>query len=164
MNNKETQNLSWAMTLPSQNRTERVHLNMMNPETLAILLPDLPSTPQMILEMRTGKQALVRIANRAGRTLNDVDGDQVDIVFEGGIDSSWCFTCVTSDFVDRKLPEADNLKCVLVFQRGELNQPVVGLPASTDIRSGIDASGNKTITSNNTTIIYYAGKRRARGA
>jgi hypothetical protein len=160
----EAQSLSWAMTLPSQNRTERFHLNMMNRETLAILLPDLPSTPQMIMEMRTGKQALVRIANRAGHSLTAADGDQVDIVFKHETDSSWCFTCVTGDFVDRNLPEADDLKRVLVFQRSELTQPVVGLPASTDIRSGTDASGNKTITSNNTTSIYYGGKRRARGA
>jgi hypothetical protein len=163
MNNMETQNLSWEITLSSQNQTERFHLNMMNRETLAILLPDLPSTPRMIMEMRTGKRAPVRIANRAGHSLTAGCGDQVDIVFEHGTNSSSCFTRVTADFadfVDRKLPEADDLKSVLVFQRSELTQPVVGLPASTDIRSGTDASGNKTITSNNTKNIYYGARRR----
>src|ERR1700729_1459209 len=97
------QNLSWTMTLPSQNRDERFHLSLLNNETLAILLPDLPGTPQMISEMRRGKTARVQIAHRAEHTLT-ADGDRVEVVFEDGTDSPWCFKCVIGDFFDRKLP------------------------------------------------------------
>jgi hypothetical protein len=122
----------------------------------------LAQAAHMLDEMRTGHKAVVQLAHPEDGWGREAINGTIEVVFEDGTRSPFCFSCAPSDFIDGRLPLKGKLERVVVSTDGQVN--ALTLPASSSLEVTHDACGNRTTTSNSVTVCdvgYVAIERKS---